>query len=131
LVGLVEVDLSARYEAWAHSCFGPEWTGEAFGYSRPDADFVKPSFMTFIPEQFKRNLGELVHGDFYWIDVLLKDGKVHKGLTSNGEKILGAWVGMGSGSPDAPPGFSESEIRRIRPHSFWPFKEQWMRFFAP
>jgi len=66
----------------------------------------------------------MVHGDFYWVDVLLKDGIVHKGLTTNGEAIFGTWDGKGGGSPEAAMPFSTADIRRFRPHSWLPFREQ-------
>ena len=87
--------------------------------------------MVPIPPQFKDRQGSMVHGDFYWIDVLLKNGVVHKGLTTNGAEIRGIWDGMGSGSWEHPVPFRAEDIRRIRPHSWWPFLEQVFAFFAP
>jgi hypothetical protein len=51
-----------------------------------------------IPAQFQNRQGSMVHGDFYWVDVLLNDGTVHKGPTTNGAEIRGIWDGKGSGS---------------------------------
>ena len=73
----------------------------------------------------------MVRGDFYWIDVILRDGSVHKGLTTNGEVILGNWDGHGGGSPDAEATFRTEEILRLRPHSWLPFREQFIHFFVP
>jgi len=87
--------------------------------------------MVPIPTQFKDRQGSMVHGDFYWIDVLLKNGTVHKGLTTNGDEIRGIWDGQGSGSWDHPVPFKADDIRRVRPHSRWPFREQFFSFFAP
>jgi hypothetical protein len=83
-----------------------------------------------VPLEFKDRLGKSVRGDFYWIDVLLRDGRVLKGLTSDGNEILGTWDGMGGGSPDCAPSFTEGEIRRIRPHSWFPFREQLLPFMG-
>jgi hypothetical protein len=63
--------------------------------------------------------------------VLLKDGTVHKGLTSNGEEIKGIWDGQGGGSWDHPTPFQAEDIRRLRPHSWLPFREQIVSFFKP
>jgi hypothetical protein len=49
--------------------------------------------MVPIPAEFKNRQGSMVHGDFYWIDVLLKNGTVYKGLTTNGNEIHGVWDG--------------------------------------
>lgn len=87
--------------------------------------------MVPVPKQFKDRQGSMVRGDFYWIDVLLKDGTVHKGLTSNGDEIRGIWDGQGHGSWEHPVPFRVEDIRRIRAHSWWPFQEQLFSFFAP
>lgn len=87
--------------------------------------------MVPLPTQFKDLQGHMVRGDFYWIDVLLFDGTVHKGLTTNGSEIRGIWDGQGSGSWEHPIPFQAEDIRRIRPHSWWPFREQILSFSAP
>ena len=84
-----------------------------------------------VPSQFKTRQGRMVHGDFYWVDVILRDGTVHKGLTTNGEEILGNWDGQGGGSPVATVPFRAEDIRRLRPHSIFFFREQVLLFFAP
>ena len=87
--------------------------------------------MVPLPAKFKDLQGHMVRGDFYWIDVLLHDGTVHKGLTTNGSEIRGIWDGQGSGSWEHSIPFQAEDIRRIRPHSRWPFREQLLSFFAP
>ena len=88
--------------------------------------------MVPLPTQFKDSQGTMVRGDFYWIDVLLYDGSVYKGLTTNGDEIRGIWDGKGSGSWEQQPvAFKAEDIRRVRPHSMWPFREQFLSFFAP
>lgn len=77
-----------------------------------------------IPPEFMNRLGRMVRGDFYWIDVLLKDGTALKGLASNGKQILGAWDGQGAGDWSHAMPFNTTDIRIIRPHSWLPFWEQ-------
>ena len=83
-----------------------------------------------VPPQFKMHQGRMVRGDFYWIDVILKNGTVHKGLTTNGAEILGNWDGRGGGSPVAEVPFRAEEILRLRAHSLLTFREQFIHFFA-
>ena len=84
-----------------------------------------------VPSQFKTRQGRMVHSDFYWVDVILKDGTVHKGLTTNGEEILGTWDGQGGGSTGTAVPFRTEDIRRLRPHSWLSFREQFFSFLAP
>jgi hypothetical protein len=86
--------------------------------------------MVQLPTQFRDLQGSMVRGDFYWIDVLLNDGSVHKGLTTNGDEIRGIWNGKGCGSWEHPLPFKAEDIRRVGPHSMWPFCEQILSFFA-
>ena len=80
--------------------------------------------MVPLPEKCKPLQGKMIAGDFYWIDVLLRDGTVHKGLTTNGHEIRGKWDGAGRGAWDTAVPFAVEDIRRIRPHSALPFWEQ-------
>jgi hypothetical protein len=84
-----------------------------------------------LPAQFKDLQGQILRGDFYWIDALLHDGTVYKGLTTNGREICGIWDGKGVGSWEHPVPFKAEDIRRVRPHSSRPFREQFLSFFAP
>jgi len=77
--------------------------------------------MITLPERFRHLQGKPVHGDFYWIDVLLRDGTVHRGLTTNGHDIRGTWDGTGQGAWDTPVPFDAADIARVRPHSRLPF----------
>ena len=63
--------------------------------------------------------------------LLLYDGTVHIGLITNGSEIRGIWDGQGSGSWEHHIPFQPEDIRRIRPHSWWPFREQILSFLAP
>ena len=89
------------------------------------------NIMIPLPTRFRDLQGDMVRGDFYWIDVLLHDGTVHKGLTTNGSEIRGIWDGIGSGSWEHPVPFQAADIRRVRPHSSLPFREQVVAFFSP
>jgi hypothetical protein len=44
-----------------------------------------------IPTHLRSNQGNLVHGDFYWVDVKLHDGRVLRGLVSQGAFITGTF----------------------------------------
>ena len=84
-----------------------------------------------IPPSMRRHQGQLVHGDFYWIDVLLKDRRVFKGATTDGDRILGSFSSSDGGKWLADYQFTTEDIRRIRPHSPFPFWESIVYFFAP
>ena len=60
----------------------------ALGQKQPLPIYL-PKNMVTLPTQFKDLQGTMVRGDFYWIDVLLYDGSVYKGLTSIGDDIRG------------------------------------------
>jgi hypothetical protein len=62
--------------------------------------------------------------------VLLCDGTVYKGLTTNGSEIRGIFDGKGPGSWEHPVPFKEEDIRRVRPHSSLPFREQLLSVFV-
>ena len=87
--------------------------------------------MVAIPSDLRENQGPLVYGEFHWIDVLLKNRKAYKGLTSNGEQILGTFDRAKGGTLVAEFPFKPEEIQRVRPHRFYPFRDSILWFFAP
>jgi hypothetical protein len=87
--------------------------------------------MIEIPHQFRNHQGELVDGDFYWIDVLLKDGTAHKGLTTNGREIFGTFNRADGGYLKTDFPFVAEDIFRVRPHRVLPFWQSVLGFFAP
>lgn len=84
-----------------------------------------------VPTGLTNRQGRVVRGNFYWIDVLLKDGTVRKGLTSNGEEIKGIGCGQGGGSWNHPTPFQAEEIRRPWPHTWLPSREQIVSLLKP
>lgn len=73
-----------------------------------------------VPPHLRDSRGTLIHGDLYWVDVKLTDGRVFRGLASQGEFITGMFNAIeGAFECDLP--FTTADIKKVRPHSVLPF----------
>lgn len=73
-----------------------------------------------IPAHLRNNQGNFIHGDLYWVDVKLQDGRVIRGLASQGEFLTGEMTAAdGARECDLP--FTSADIKKLRPHSILPF----------
>ena len=73
-----------------------------------------------IPAHLRSNQGGLIHGDVYWVDVKLHDGRVIRGLASQGEFLTGVMTAS-NGARECELPFSSTDIKKVRPHSILPF----------
>jgi hypothetical protein len=62
----------------------------------------------------------MIHGDLYWVDVKLNDGRVMRGLASRGDYLTGVFSAS-EGGRDCDLPFTSSDIKKVRPHSILPF----------
>ncbi len=73
-----------------------------------------------IPAHLRNNQGDLIHGDVYWVDAKLHDGRVIRGLASQGEFLTGVMTAA-DGARECELPFTTADIKKLRPHSILPF----------
>ena len=73
-----------------------------------------------IPTHLRNNQGKLIHGDLHWVDVKLCNGRVMRGLASQGEFLTGVMTAA-DGARECELPFTSSDIKKLRPHSILPF----------
>jgi hypothetical protein len=74
----------------------------------------------YIPEHLQNKQGRLIQGDVYWVDVKLHDGRLIRGLISQGEFLVGKMTAS-DGARECELPFTTADIKKVRPHSILPF----------